>query len=253
MGGTYCHDPSGLAAVRKNLAALGTNVWRSQDANSVKGHPHSSAGLDQATGTLIFGANDKFLYGYNFSSGRLLWKFNAGGQIKGPVAVFEGRAYFGSWGGRACAVHVSSGILDWCIDMAGKVMAGAAIDSRSRTVFFGGHSGVVVAADAQDGAIKWSYKTDGVVLGGFAVTSNCLVFGSNDGHLYALELATGKLVWRFIDGRTGQVNSVPLVTVDGLIFFASRSYQDPDKEGANDCSGRCVNSGSFHVLKGIGG
>eukprot|EP00961_Rhodomonas_salina_P000641 9320-Rhodomonas_salina.1 len=82
------------------------------------------------------------------------------------------------------------------------------------------------------------------------VTKDRLVFGSNDGHLYALELATGDLVWKYIEGRTGQVSSVPLITPDGLIFFASRSYQDPDKEGANNCNGRCVNPGSFHVLEG---
>lgn len=89
-----------------------------------------------------------------------------GGQIKGPIAVFESRAYFGSWGNNACAVNLISGTAEWCIEMHDKVMAGASVDSRTRTVFFGGHSFWVVAVDAATGDIKWSFATKGVIIGG---------------------------------------------------------------------------------------
>mgnify|MGYP000719453411 CR=1 FL=1 len=67
-------------------------------------------------------------------------------------------------------------------------------------------------------ALLWSFKTGGPVKSSAAVTADKVFVGSDDGHLYALDLANGRKLWAFKTG--GPIESSPLV-LDGRVFFGS--------------------------------
>lgn len=64
-------------------------------------------------------------------------------------------------------------------------------------VFFAGTDGVVHCLDSQTGLQKWSFATDGPVHACPTFWEGRLYVGSADGCAYALEAATGRLLWRF--------------------------------------------------------
>ena len=50
--------------------------------------------------------------------------------------------------------------------------------------------------DARTGKIRWSFRQRGAVKGAIAYNANRVFAGSYDGHVYALNAKTGRLVWR---------------------------------------------------------
>jgi len=68
------------------------------------------------------------------------------------------------------------------------------------------------------GALSWKYQTEGKIFSSPVLYSNLLLFGSEDGHLYALHATTGTLAWKF--KTDGPVHGSPAV-YDNKAFFTS--------------------------------
>ena len=68
------------------------------------------------------------------------------------------------------------------------------------------------------GALSWKYQTGGKIFSSPVLYRDLLLFGSEDGYLYALHAITGTLAWKFKTG--GPVQSSPAVR-NGKVFFAS--------------------------------
>ena len=66
--------------------------------------------------------------------------------------------------------------------------------------------------------LLWTFKTAGPVKSSAAISGNQAVIGSNDGYIYALDLAHGQKLWSF--KTAGPVESSPLIT-DGKVFAGS--------------------------------
>jgi outer membrane protein assembly factor BamB len=64
-------------------------------------------------------------------------------------------------------------------------------------VFLSGSDGIVRALDAVDGTIRWKAYTGGAVRYPPSLAVGRALVGSGDGHTYALEAGTGRLLWRF--------------------------------------------------------
>ena len=86
---------------------------------------------------------------------------------------------------------------------------------------FRGSPGLVGVAAGQlpeAPGLLWSFKTEGPVKSSAAIEGGRVFVGSDDGNVYALELASGKKVWAF--KTQGPVESSPLV-LKGKVYFGS--------------------------------
>src|SRR5262245_43546827 len=91
----------------------------------------------------------------------------------------------------------------------------------------------VTALDTETGAERWTYFADGPVRFAPAVWEGKAYFISDDGHLYCLDAATGKLCWKFRGGPAERrcfgnervVSAWPArgapVVADGTVYFAA--------------------------------
>lgn len=70
----------------------------------------------------------------------------------------------------------------------------------------------------QFGELKWRFKTGGKIFSSPAVVNNVAYVGSEDMHLYAIDIVSGRTIWSFKTG--GQVSSTPLVYKQ-LVYFGS--------------------------------
>ncbi|MBI4606746.1 MAG: PQQ-binding-like beta-propeller repeat protein [Planctomycetes bacterium] len=161
---------------------------------------------------------------------RLLWSFDAKGEVSSTAAIAQGRVYVGT---------AEAGLL--CLDLnaagkAGKELWRAAADSRVQSspgvrdgrVYFGDDSGVFRALDAETGSVVWKLETRTLTDGGGEIVSSAafhedrVLFGSYDAHLYCVSAKDGKVLWRH---RTeGPVHATPAL-VEGRTFVAGCDEQ----------------------------
>jgi len=88
-------------------------------------------------------------------------------------------------------------------------------------VFVGGDTGILSAFNKFTGELQWEFQTGDEVKGIHstpAIADNKVFFGSYDHNVYALDLTTGKEIWRYDTG--GWVGSSPTV-YDGKLFVGS--------------------------------
>jgi outer membrane protein assembly factor BamB len=69
------------------------------------------------------------------------------------------------------------------------------------TVYFGSGDGHLYALDAASGDLKWKFQTGDVVHASPAYADGTVFFGSWDSYFYAVDARTGKEKWRFHGGE----------------------------------------------------
>jgi outer membrane protein assembly factor BamB len=199
-------------------------------------HPHATPAVDPSRGYMVCGSNDGYLYCWSLPDLEFEWRFATDppeeGDIKGPIAIYDGAAFFGSWDHKFYRVDLETGTEDWSYDTGHLCMSGPGIDPRVHTVFMGSHDDNLYALDASSGEVFWQFETDDWITGCPTICKDRILVGSKDETLYAVEKATGDEVWRV--ENDGVVTSTPRV-IDGAIYYAERA---PDPEnGKRDGGG----------------
>jgi len=210
-------DPSG------SVAALdaGTGDLRWIDRRPTD-HPHSTVAVDREAGRLVVGSNDGVCYAWSFPELERAWTFETDGAIKGPVAVHDGLAVFGSWDGHVYGVDLADGTEAWTFAAEEDVMSGPAVDPGG-TVYVGSHDARLYALDGATGEERWRFQAGGWIIGSVTATREHVLAGAYDARMYALEAATGEEAWS-VEGR-GHATSAVLVD-DGALYYAERATEE---------------------------
>ena len=101
-------------------------------------------------------------------------------------------------------------------------------------IYIGAYDNNLYAINA-DGSFRWKYATEGGISSSPVVSpeDNLVIFGSEDGNLYGVDIRTGKISWSFQTEGQQPVRSTPTVS-GGYVFF-----------GADD--------GKFYAMRVMGG
>jgi outer membrane protein assembly factor BamB len=172
--------------------------------------------------------------------GRVKWTFPTGNRIVSSPVLHDGAIYFGSDDGNVYAVDAASGRQRWKRPTRGPVPSTPAI--AGGTVYVTSYDGQLYALDARNGSVNWKFATGGerhfearglhgwtpsrqtfydpfdVFLSSPVVAQGAVFFGSGDGHLYAVDAATGALRWKF---ATGDVIHASPAYADGVLYVGS--------------------------------
>ncbi|NND70833.1 MAG: PQQ-like beta-propeller repeat protein [Rhodothermales bacterium] len=130
-----------------------------------------------ADGVVYVGSEAGILHAVEMETGRELWRFETDRPVYHPPVVNEDLILFGSWDGRLRAVNRMNGELIWEFK-AGRV------DWEVRDIFINGTPNVI----------------DGVAY-----------FSSEDFNLYAVEVESGREVWRHTLGEEPQARQIPII------------------------------------------
>lgn len=189
----------------------------------MQSHPHSSVAVDRRLGVLAVGDNTGNLTAWDLD---LRFRFvlnvlpdsEGNNDIKGPIAVSDGSAFFGSWDRHIYRVDLETGEEVWSRKVPGYVMSGAAIGPDG-TVYIGSHDHHLYALDVGDGSERWSFRAGGRIYGSPTLADGKVLFGSHDGLLHCLDAGSGRVLWTHHVG--GYVTGSPALAGDGVVV-ASR-------------------------------
>jgi outer membrane protein assembly factor BamB len=207
--------PNGVPAVAVP-AALPAVRWRFATGGRVVSSPVL------AEGRLHVGSDDGQLYALDATSGRLLWAWPTDGPVPSTPAVAAGRVHVLSYDGRVHTLDARSGAPLWMFATGGerRFEARGLHGNRPRTqtfadvydvflsspavvdgvVYVGSSDGHLYALDAASGALRWKQPSGDVVHASPAVAGGLVVVGSWDGKLYAFDAASGAPRWQFQAG-----------------------------------------------------
>ena len=163
----------------RTLAGL---QWRTMTGGDVISSP-------VVAGDVVYvGSGDGFLYALDRATGDLRWRWDAGSPVASSPAVGEGLVFFGARDGRYHALDAATGRPKWHV------------------------------ATGADVPFPWGHESGDIYLSSPAYTNGVVVFGSGDGHVYAVDARTGKVRWRADAG--GRVRSSPAIA-DGSVYAGS--------------------------------
>jgi outer membrane protein assembly factor BamB len=225
--------------------ALGPDgVW----VGSPLGQLHA---LDPATGAVKRtegqGAATDAVRGSLTASGKHVWWYDATGKLwttqgwtddgcanpMGAPAVEEALTYV-ACGGDGLLLALGREGLGWTTPLPGPAVTGAVLDASREYVGFGAvgqAAGGVVAVD-RSGAVAWTFRSQFGPAASLSVYNGLVLLPDRDGHLYAIDAATGKARWD-VEGF-GDWSTRPLLTPD-LIYAVNADGNlygiDPDDGG----------------------
>ncbi len=175
------------------------------------------------------------VYCFSATSGRLIWRFQSDGKVKGGVAYSGGRVYFGTYGSSVYALDATTGKQIWKASaQPGFVNSGTFYSTPAIAydrVYIGSTDGKVYSYGATTGDLRWSQSTGGYVYSSPAVWHERVYAGSYSGSFYCFDAATGAVLWSF--KANGAISGSPTV-VAGRVYFSTLK----GKTYALECPGR---------------
>ncbi len=203
------------------VPATGETIWTCETGVTVLGSPNYGGVLvdgkaqkrvyviDQAVGGLV---------GIDFETGKMLWNSPGKDRCDASPAVSFGWAAFGSC---ASAVHVFSAVdgkMAREIPMEQEAQIAGGVVLIGDTVFSASRSGKFIHANVKTGEMIWTNSDcEGEAFSTPAVGAEHVVFGANDGVLYALDRKTGVLKWK---QKLGDTPSSPVIARDKVVVSA---------------------------------
>lgn len=173
------------------------------------------AGVALAGRTVYVGSYDGYLYALDARNGRLRWRAGGGrlGALYATPSVARGRVFVGSTNGRVYAFSLSGNEL-WTVQTGSYVYSPAAL--AGTTAYVGSYDHRLYALAQATGRTRWWFDAGGPISGAptvvdrlvyFSTCGSCSSYESNPRarRTFALNAATGRLVWHFPDGEYSPV------------------------------------------------
>jgi outer membrane protein assembly factor BamB len=191
--GSSCLDPE-----------TGQILWTSKNF-SASAEPLFQLNVYSPEEKMFYVKDNSFVYGWDFSDPskepKLLWQtyVQGGGDVGSGVQYGDGKVFPGSSEPHQMALDARTGDVVWDTETkASMVFSGA----YANGMFFrgGAHDNTFYAFNANNGSTRWTYNPgtpDGYWCTGVAVAYGLVYSLNKDGNLYALDEATGKLVWQY--------------------------------------------------------
>jgi streptogramin lyase len=210
QGIVYFVDSSGVVYAR--WIEDGSEVWTADLADTV----FASPSLDGAGE--LFSGRDLESVGASSDTGGLLWNFPTGAEVRGVLAVEDGRVYVGSRDRNLYCVSALTGEEIWRFPSLNSHRGGAAI-GHDGTVY----TGVVyrVFALDRDGEELWRYEIgeewipNTPIVGGDGTIYFCTQTSPNFGTVRALR-PDGNELWTYT--MPHQVSASPMLAPDGTLY-----------------------------------
>ncbi|MCC7441444.1 MAG: PQQ-binding-like beta-propeller repeat protein [Bdellovibrionales bacterium] len=201
-------------------AGSGEWLWHYRRRSTPSASIHGASSPLVNGDTVLVGLSDGFLVGLGLQDGKLKWerKLHTGNKFTDVDAhpVKNGSTvYVPSYDGQVYALDARTQEVQWKADAGGSRQV-LVDDAR---VILPSSDGHVYALSKESGKTLWKFELDGGVPTQVVQAGPYLVFGSTYQYLYALESATGRLVYRFNAGHGTGFYGNPTLDASGKRIY----------------------------------
>ncbi|MBX3071454.1 MAG: PQQ-binding-like beta-propeller repeat protein [Thermomicrobiales bacterium] len=189
-------------------AETGEKIWSYRTDGLIYGSPTLSDEL------VLIGTDEGHIFAISRQTGFALWKHTAASGVYSTISVDDGLALVTLFDQSVIALDLRTGAQVWEFPVGGS--ASPAI--RSSHVYVGSADGAVYALDAKEGGPPaWLFPTGNGQVQSPVIVGETLVFAAGP-TLYAVERATGELLWQYPIGSPATTEPV---VVDGMIYIGA--------------------------------
>lgn len=222
----------------KNIYAVGAwsgkLIWNFTTQGAIESSPAV------ANGKVYTGGDDGYVYCLDAYTGALLWHTFVNGDLpftyasivlKSSPAVVGDRVYVGSLDGYLYALDANNGNIVWRTQTEGQIASSPAVADGA--VYFTSEeptAGALYKLDANNGAVIWKQEmpyeyqfTGGTeMLGSPSVAAGMVFTSSNLRTYYAINAATGDVVWTYTDPAAIEFIISSPIYVNGELFIIDK-------------------------------
>jgi len=144
------------------------------------------------------------------------WRTYLAASSKVTPTISDGLVYVAANDGKLRVLNAKSGKQWWSVDTGAEILSQPAV---SDGIVYTANGMGVVTAYAKLAKVLWSYTAGNAVYSSPGLADGKVMFGCNDGKLYALDAKTGKEAWINSDA-TYAIESAPFVA-NGKVYFGA--------------------------------
>ena len=191
-----------------------------------------------AGGGVFAAASDGTIARLDASSGKQLWRVNAGERLAGGVGAGSGLVVVGSAKGEVLAFD-GNGTAQWKVQVSSEVLAAPKV--AQDVVVVRSADGRIFGLNAKDGKRKWYYQRSTPALTvrspvGITISAGAVYAGFAGGKLVAINLSNGALRWEATVALPRGTTELERVTdVIGLPVIAGREVCAVAYQGRIGC------------------
>jgi outer membrane protein assembly factor BamB len=137
------------------------------------------------------------LVAFDLTGGKPRWRANCGDIEVSPL-LHKKRIYFGTTDGRFQCVSQSNGETIWKFELPENTKRKGIRSSPATdgsSVVFGAEDGHVYALDIETGALRWRVRISAPLVAGTAILEGCAYIGDLEGNVHAIRISDGANVW----------------------------------------------------------
>ncbi|MES1165623.1 MAG: PQQ-binding-like beta-propeller repeat protein, partial [Verrucomicrobiota bacterium] len=177
-------------------------------------------------GFLVSAALDGTVSALEAESGRIVWRAVLGSAVQGTPAAASGRVFVPTAGNTIVALGLATGAPLWTVDLGGMNLSSPTPLDADIVVSAGFPRRQVVRLAAATGQVIWRSPE---IMGQFSNTSPAIdgglvVVGTNGGHYYAFDAATGAARWDY--QADGMVHLAAPLIAGGRVYLAGGDASD---------------------------
>jgi eukaryotic-like serine/threonine-protein kinase len=134
---------------------------------------------------------------YDLNDGSTVWEASIGSVESAPLLIGE-RLFAATVTGKLFCLDKKTGAIIWMYAVPADRMPVAihsSLASDGRIIVFGCDDGKVYALSAEDGRMLWNASLGGSIVSSPMIYKETVLVGSAEGSFYAIEIMTGEKIW----------------------------------------------------------
>ncbi len=154
--------------------------------------------VDKGNVYIALAHDEESLIAYNTQTGKNEWKAKLGDIETSPLLV-EDKLYVTTFLGSLACVNKKSGMIEWAFQVPhsnSSSMIHSSPASDGRVVVFGSDNGSVYAVSIDSGRLVWQTHTGAAIMASPSISERKVFTGSLDHSFYALDAASGEIAWK---------------------------------------------------------
>ncbi len=187
--------------------------------------------------------SDNLLLALDADTGDELWRFTAEFSIWAQPTYHDGTLFVASMDRHIYAIDADDGTEKWAVELNGAMSAQPVINPAENLVYAASYDQEVHALHMDSGDEAWVVKASDWIWSAPVLADGALYFGDSSGNVFAVNAATGELLWENGIHRmnvvTGVAQNPPLeikgaiqaspVVKDDVVYFVSLGNSESDE------------------------